>query len=69
MSDFLRPGLTLTVRERINRMKKEAVKALIRIAIARYPSGFDSAMLREPRMNMLDYLFDLDDSILMQLVK
>jgi len=69
MSDFLRPGLTLTAREKIRRLDRKNIKKLIKVAIARYPSGFDSAMLKEPKNNMMDYILDLDDSILVQLVR
>ena len=69
MNNFLRPGVRLTAREKIRSLDRKNIKKLIRVAIEKYPSGFDFAMLKEPKNNMMDYILDLDDSILMQLVK
>ncbi len=54
----------MKVREEINRLEREGIKTLIRAAIKRYPAGFDPPMLEESRDSMIEYLFDLDNSIL-----
>ncbi|MBA7540775.1 hypothetical protein ES705_33078 [subsurface metagenome] len=54
----------MKVREEINKLNREGTQALIRAAIKKYPAGFDPPMLEESRDSMIEYLFDLDNSIL-----